>query len=85
MLEKLMPTNKKQPSALTLLTRQLVKENKKRLKLKSAEYHWTKNVDDTERSTKEGTKLDVINIVLKIKDKELFNANNKMNKCEMKD
>ena len=79
MLEKLMSTNKKQQSALTLLTRQLVKENKKRLKLKSPESQGTKSDDGTERSTKEGTKLDAINIVLKVKDKELFNATNKMN------
>ena len=79
MLEKLISTNKKQQSALTLLTRQLVKENKKRLKLKSPESQGAKSDDGTERSIKEGTKLDAINIVLKVKDKELFNATNKMN------
>ena len=79
MLERLISTNKKQQSALTLLTRQLVKENKKRLKLKSPETQGTKNDEGTDRSNKEGTKLDAINIVLKVKDKELFNATNKMN------
>ena len=82
MLEKLIITNKKQKSALISLTRQLTKENKKRLKLKSPETHGTNNNGnnfDSEESSTKNSKSDPINIVLKVKDKELFNATNKMN------
>ena len=74
MLEKLISTNKKQKSALSLLTKQLDKENKKRLKIKSPN-----TFIDTERSERTGTKPDAVDIVLKVKDKELSNATIKMN------
>ena len=74
MLEKLISTNKKQKSALNLLTKQLDKENKKRLKIKSPG-----TLMITERSERTGTKPDAVDIVLKVKDKELSNATIKMN------
>ena len=74
MLEKLISTNKKQKSALSLLTKQLDKENKKRLKIKLPG-----TLIDTERSERTGKKPDAVDIVLKVKDKELSNATIKMN------
>ena len=79
MLEKLISTNKKQKSALSLLTKQLDKENKKRLKLKSQDALRIDNNEDTDRSDKELKKEKAVDIVLKVKDKELSNATNKMN------
>ena len=78
MLEKLISTSKKQKSALNLLTKKLDKENKKRLKLKSKDILRNDNNDDTD-SDKESKKTRAVDIVLKVKDKELFNATNKMN------
>ena len=79
MLEKLKSTNKKQKYAISLVSRKLIKENKKRLKLKSPEAQLIKTNESTERSKKNGNKLDAINIVLKVKEKELINATIKMN------
>ena len=73
LLEKLISTNKKQKTALNILTKQLDKENKKRLKIKSPDPPM-----DTERSDKEVPKPDAVEIVLKVKDKELSNATIKM-------
>ena len=80
MLEKLISTHKKQKSALSLLTKQLDKENKKRLKIYLQEKNQTiHNNDDTDRSINKLSKEQAVNIVLKVKDKELSNATNKMN------
>ena len=75
-----MSTHKKQKSALSLLTKQLDKENKKRLKLKLPKTNLTINNDEvTDRSIKEPSKEQALNIVLKVKEKELSNATNKIN------
>ena len=80
LLEKLISTHKKQKSALSLLTKQLDKENKKRLKIYLQEKNQTiHNNDDTDRSINKLSKEQAVNIVLKVKDKELSNATNKMN------
>ena len=79
MLEKLISTHKKQKSALSLLTKQLDKENKKRLKIYLQEKNQTIHNDDTDRSINKLSKEQAVNIVLKVKDKELSNATNKMN------
>ena len=78
LLEKLVATHKKQKSALSLLTKQLDKENKKRMKLKSPEIK-RNNDEDTDRSEKESSKLEAVDIVLKVKEKELSNATIRMN------
>ena len=74
MLEKLISTNKKQKTALSLLSKQLDKENKKRLRIKSPVTFL-----NTERSEMTEIKPDAVDIVLKVKDKELSNATIKMN------
>ena len=81
-LEKLISTYKKQKTALSLLTKQLDKENKKRLKIKikTQETNLTiHNDDNTDRTIKEPSKEQAVNIVLKVKEKELSNATNRMN------
>jgi len=79
LLERLITTNKKQTSALNMLTRKLNEENKKRLKLKAQETQESNSREESERSNKNISKTQAVNIVLKVKEKELHNALNKMN------
>ena len=79
LLEKLIATHKKQKYALNILTKQLDKENKKRMKIKSPEIKRNNNDEDSDRSEKILSKKEAIDIVLKVKDKELSNATIKMN------
>ena len=79
LLERLITTNKKQNSALNMLTRKLNEENKKRLKLKAQETQESNSREESERSNKNTSKTQAVNIVLKVKEKELHNALNKMN------
>ena len=76
-MEKLISTNKRQKSALSLLTKQLDKENKKRMKIKSPEI--IQIDEDSERNNKDISKSEAVDIVLIVKDKELSNATIKMN------
>ena len=79
LLERLIIANKKQNSALNMLTRKLNEENKKRLKLKAQETQESSSREESERSNKSTSKTQAVNIVLKVKEKELHNALNKMN------
>ena len=79
LLEKLIATNSKQNSALNILTRKLNEENKKRMKLKSQDKKESNSRQESERSNKNISKTQAVNIVLKVKEKELHNALNKMN------
>jgi len=79
LLDKLITTNLKQNSALNLLTRKLNEENKKRMKLKSQDKQESRSREESERSNKNISKTQAVNIVLKVKEKELHNALNKMN------
>lgn len=79
MLNKLLSTHKEQKTALSLLTKQLDKENKKRLKKKIRIKNISiRNDDDTDRSIEETSKEQAINIVLNVKNKELSAALKKM-------
>ena len=79
LLERLITTNKKQSSALKILTRKLNEENKKRLKLKAQETQESNSREDSERSNKNISKTEAVSIVLKVKEKEIQNALNRMN------
>ena len=79
LLDRLIITNKKQNSALNMLTRKLNEENKKKLKLKAKETQESNSREESERSNKNISKTQAVNIVLKVKEKELHNALNKMN------
>ena len=77
LLEKLITTNSKQNSALSILSRKLNEENRKRLKLKSQDKPESSSREESERSNI--SKTQAVSIVLKVKEKELHNALNKMN------
>ena len=79
LLDRLIITNKKQNSALNMLTRKLNEENKKKLKLKTQETQESNSREESERSDKNISKAQAVNIVLKVKEKELHNALNKLN------
>jgi hypothetical protein len=79
LLDRLIITNKKQNSALNMLTRKLNEENKKKLKLKTQETQESNSREESERSNINISKAQAVNIVLKVKEKELHNALNKLN------
>ena len=78
MLEKLKKTCKKQNSALNLFSKDLDKENKKRFKIKSQIFGYLSKNEKSENS-RNLSKKRAADIVLKVKEKELYNALNIMN------
>ena len=78
MLEKFKQTCKKQNSALNLLSKDLDKENKKRFRIKSQIFGYLSKNEKSENNRNLSQKK-AADIVLKVKEKELYNALNIMN------